>query len=136
MTINGLEAAADAIMQFEGYFHVDRNGPSVAYRNRNPGNLETNGQKNAYSDFATGYSALLRELHDKFTGNNRHGIGPESTLLDLFNVYAPPSDRNPTNAYCGFVAHWITIVTGRTVTPQTRLKDIWQAAVDMTEVTT
>jgi hypothetical protein len=124
--ISGLEAVADAIMQFEGWTSHINGQPSVSYRNRNPGNLETNGQKNVYADFITGYSDLLRELRAKFTGNNRHGITPDSTLLDLFNVYASIIDSNQPNVYCGFVAQWCTMVLDKQVTANTKLRDIWQ----------
>ena len=122
---NGLEAVADAIMQFEGWRPGTR-----SYENRNPGNLEYGEKVDAkhydiFSSLTTGYMALLQELKAKFTGNNAHGIGPESTLLQLFNVYAPPSDNNPTNSYCEFVAEWVSKALGKPVTPQTLLKDIW-----------
>lgn len=126
--VNSLEAVADAIMQFEGWFSHQNGVPSMSYRNRNPGNLESNGQKNVYPDLVTGYAALLRELQAKFSGNNAHDIGPESTMLDLFNVYAPPSDSNPTNAYCAFVCGWVTMVLGKGVTPDTKLQDVWRVA--------
>lgn len=129
--VNGLEATADAIMQFEGWFNHDRGTVSVAYRNRNPGNLEQSGQKLVFPSFADGYSALLRELQAKFSGHNRHGITPDSTLLELFNVYAPSSDNNQPSVYCNFVAHWVTMATGKQVIPSTRLKDIWASPVNL-----
>lgn len=127
VTVNGLEAVADAIMSFEGWKPGTR-----SYVNRNPGNLEGGSKVDAknydvFPSLIDGYSALLRELRDKFIGNNRHGIGPESSLLDLFNVYAPPSDNNPTNQYCAFVAHWVSMVLGTVVVSETKLKDIWHA---------
>lgn len=125
MPVNGLEAVADAIMAFEGWKPATR-----SYQNRNPGNLEFGEKIDAknydiFPDFVSGYSALLRELRSKFTGANTHRIGPSSTLLELFNVYAPPSDDNPTNAYCVFVADWVSKATGKTVTLVTKLSDIW-----------
>jgi hypothetical protein len=125
---NGLEAVADAIMQFEGWRPGTR-----SYENRNPGNLEIPGSNrddkgySIFPDFISGYSALLRELQSKFSGNNAHGIGPGSTLLALFNVYAPPSDNNPTNQYCLFVAGWVTKALGKTITPDSLLSEIWTA---------
>lgn len=124
-----LEAVADGIMQFEGWKPGSR-----SYRNRNPGNLEgrsvramgKNGVYNIYASFVDGYLDLLDELEAKFSGKNSHGIGPDSTLLDLFNVYAPPSDNNPTNTYCEFVARYVSQALGVTVTPQSTLRSIWQ----------
>lgn len=123
--MNGLEAVADAIMQFEGWYSHVNGVPSMSYRNRNPGNLETDGTKNVYLSLVDGYSALLRELQAKFSGYNTHGITPNSTLLDLFNVYAPVTDSNQPNVYCDFVAHWVAMVMGKVVTSQTKLSDIW-----------
>ena len=123
--MNGLEAVADAIQQFEGW-----KPGTTSYTNRNPGNLRTgvNPDGNGYSvfpDFISGYSALLRELQSKFSGNNAHGIGPSSTLLGLFNIYAPPSDDNPTNAYAQFVAQWVSKSLGKPITIDSELANIW-----------
>jgi hypothetical protein len=124
--VNPLEAIADAIQTFEGWHPGSR-----SYRNRNPGNLE-GGEKvdaknyDVFLTFVEGYQALLNELTAKFSGNNKHEIGPDSTMADLMNIYAPPSDNNPTTAYCLFICHWATTALGRTVDPSTRLGDIWQ----------
>jgi hypothetical protein len=126
--VNGLEAVADAIMAFEGWKIGSR-----SYTNRNPGNLRLQGRDaddkgyTIFPDLPTGYSALLRELQSKFSGNNSHGIGPSSTLLGLFNIYAPPADNNPTNAYATFVASWVSHVLGKPVTVDSKLSEIWQA---------
>jgi hypothetical protein len=124
--VNGLEAVADAIMQFEGWKLGSR-----SYVNRNPGNLRLPGRTaddkgyTIFPDLPTGYSALLRELQSKFSGNNSHNIGPNSTLLALFNIYAPPSDNNPTNAYAAFVADWVSKALGKPITVASPLRDIW-----------
>jgi hypothetical protein len=126
--VSGLEATADAIMQFEGWKIGSR-----SYENRNPGNLRLEGRTadghgyTIFPDLPTGYAALLRELQSKFSGNNTHHIGPTSTVLDLFNVYAPPSDDNPTNQYAGFVADWCAKVLGKPITMSSPLSDIWTA---------
>lgn len=125
MSVSPLEAVADAIMAFEGWSPGSR-----SYRNRNPGNLElkigTRDEKgySVFTSLTAGYTALLSELTAKFTGNNSHGIGPESTLLDLFNVYAPPSDNNPTNEYAKFVAVFISRALGKTFTIYSKLGEI------------
>lgn len=123
-----IEAIADAIQVFEGWHPQTK-----SYRNRNPGNLEGGSKVDAknYDVFGTlvdGYQALLNELKAKFSGHNHHGVGPNSTLLDLFNIYAPPNDNNPTHEYCDFVANWATQALGQTVTASTLLKDIWVAS--------
>jgi hypothetical protein len=124
--VSGLEAVADAIMQFEGWKIGSR-----SYENRNPGNLRLPGRTaddrgyTIFPDLPTGYAALLRELQSKFSGANSHGIGPSSTVLALFNIYAPPSDDNPTNAYAAFVAQWCAKVLGKSITVDSPLSDIW-----------
>ena len=128
--MNGLEATALAIFCFESGHLNDPTVPAV--RNLNPGNLRSgvNPDANGYSqfpDFTSGYAALLRELQSKFSGNNQHGIGPSSTLLSLFNIYAPPSDDNPTNAYAAFVASWVSKALGKPLTIESELCNIWQA---------
>ena len=120
--VPALEAVADGIMHFEGWIPGSR-----SYRNRNPGNLESGpGVYREFPSLVDGYQALLEELRSKFSGENQHGIGPDSTLLQLFNVYAPPSDNNPTNKYCSFVADYASHALGCSITPETRLRDIWQ----------
>src|SRR6266446_2606682 len=123
--MNPLESSADAIQMFEGWHPGTR-----SYRNRNPGNLE-GGEKvdaknyDVFNTFTEGYQALLNELGAKFSGNNRHGIGPNSTMSDLMNIYAPPSDNNPTTAYCLFICHWASQALGSTISPSTTLGEIW-----------
>jgi hypothetical protein len=127
--MNGLEAVADAIMQFEGWKLGSR-----SYVNRNPGNLRLQGRTaddrgyTIFPDLPTGYAALLRELQSKFSGQNSHGIGPSSTVLALFNIYAPPSDDNPTNAYAAFVADWVSKALSKAITVASPLSDIWTPA--------
>ena len=130
MPVNGLEACADAIMRYEGWDPKTR-----SYRNRNPGNLELKGSLypaddkgyTIFPDLPTGYSALLRELQSKFSGHNTHGIGPASTLLALFKVYAPTADSNDPNAYADFVAKWVGLAIGKPITVESELCNIWQA---------
>lgn len=123
MSIPPLEAVADAIMLYEGWYAHPV--PSMSYRQRNPGNLESNGQKRVFPSLKAGYDALLDELIAKFSGANSHGIGPDSTLQQLFNIYAPTADNNQPNAYCQFVAGWVSKVLEREITPATQLKRIW-----------
>ena len=127
--VSGLEAVADAIQVFEGWKPGTR-----SYENRNPGNLRLQGRTaddkgyTIFPDLPTGYAALLRELQSKFSGANSHGIGPSSTLLALFNIYAPPSDNNPTNSYAQFVADWVSKALGKPITVASPLSDIWSAS--------
>jgi hypothetical protein len=132
--MNGLEATALAIFAFESGHLNDPTVPAV--RNSNPGNLELPGTnrdahgKTIFPDFVSGYTALLRELRSKFSGQNAHNIGPSSTVLALFNIYAPPSDGNPTNAYATFVANWVGKALGKPITAVSELANIWMAPSD------
>jgi hypothetical protein len=127
MPVSGLEAVADAITVYEGFKPGTR-----SYSNRNPGNLrlrEMNCDDKGYTvftDLCAGYSALLRELKSKFTGQNSHGITPTSTLQDLFVVYAPQADNNQPSAYAAFVAKYVSAALGRPITSDSRLMEIWK----------
>lgn len=129
MPVNGLEAVADAIQKFEGWDPGTR-----SYVNRNPGNLRLPGLPaddkgyTIFPDYVSGYNALLRDLAAKFSGHNTHGLGPASTLITLMNVYAPPSDNNPTEAYADFVAKWVGMAIGKPVGLQSELCNIWSPA--------
>lgn len=126
--MTGLEALHDAIQHREGWYPGSR-----ANRNRNPGNLRDSAavahtsDMGGYCVFATvvlGSYALLEELRDKATGNNKHGIGPDSTLDDLMNVYAPAADRNQPHPYAVADAQWCTAALGRRITSQTTLREL------------
>jgi hypothetical protein len=105
-----LEAIADAIYLYEGSKARDR-----AYRNRNPGNLRATDAMTPqdeqhyriFPSFIHGYSALLDDLWSKATGHNQHGLNFDSSLLDLFKVYAPTGDLNQPEKYAEHVAFWL-----------------------------
>jgi hypothetical protein len=119
--VNVLEACADAIMKFEGW-----TPGSLSYRNRNPGNLEDgHGHYRVFGSLPEGYAELLGDLRDKFLGHTKTGLGPDSTILELFMKYAPPSDNNPTEAYTSFVCGWMSKALGITVVPTTTLGVLW-----------
>lgn len=126
--MNGLEAVASAIMWHEGPYKP----PARSFRNCNPGNLKTPSHSthdvdgfDVYTTFGQGWSALLNDLDDKFTGRNTHGLGATSTLADLFKVYAPAEDANDPASYAAFVAGWTQATLGRAITPQSTLGAIW-----------
>jgi hypothetical protein len=126
--MNALEAVADAIMHYEGWFAGSR-----ANRNRNPGNLRDSPYKNSedpqgyavFDSLSSGYEALLHDLEVKFSGRSHSGLTPDSTLLDLFEVYAPSADRNNPSRYADFVADWISHALNRTFTVDSHLRDVW-----------
>ena len=76
-----------------------------------------------FLSLADGFAALLADLRAKFGGS--HNLKPESTLLDLFNCYAPAGDANNPSAYTQFVCGWTSHILGRSVTPSTTLRDFW-----------
>jgi len=102
-----LDTMCIAIRDFEGK-PGDRN-----YRNCNPGNAKyskvgyakmygevkkDSGGFAIFKDMETGMLYLHNLIKVKIKRN------PDQTLLDFMNVYAPPSDNNPTVKYAKFVA--------------------------------
>ena len=125
--ITGLEAMADAGMHQEGWYPG-----SLSYDNRNPGNLRSSPNPHTmdknklcvFNTFIEGYAALLLEYKCKVTGNNEHHIGPDSTLDELYDVYAPRSDHNNPNTYAIDVAIWCTKALNRPITHSTTLRAV------------
>jgi hypothetical protein len=116
------EALADAIMTFEGW-----RANSRSWRNRNPGNLrpfaltqakDADGYR-VFDSLAEGWQALLDDLQAKFNGSHR--LTPQSTMLDLLNVYAPAGDANDPTDYTQFVCNWTTHILGRSINRETTL---------------
>jgi hypothetical protein len=126
--MQGIEAMFDAMQFLEGHQPHD-----LSRIRRNPINLEGSpfphtagvGPILEFADIITGTQAGIFELKGKIMGHNSHGITPESTLNQLYDVYAPrgDGDNNP-NAYALFVATWCTTALGRTVTAETKLRDV------------
>lgn len=97
---------AMTIQEFEGWFPKSR-----SFRNKNPGNLREGvgnlgNDSDGYARFVSyfhGMYALLRDLYKKCTGDTGTRLGPESTLRDLIEVYAPAGDGNHVATYVGFL---------------------------------
>ena len=127
MNLTGLEALADAIMHHEGWYPGSR-----ANLNRNPGNLRPARAGDVvdalgfrvFPSLVDGYAALLADLTIKVTGHSSHGLTPDSTLNDLFDVYAPRLDKNDPNAYAVAAAQWCTQALERLCTPDTTLRTL------------
>ena len=123
-----LEAIADAIMAYEGWKPNTR-----SYRNRNPGNLRAStlaiGQDAdgycIFGSFSAGYFSLLKDLAAKVRGHTRHGLSLHSTLLDLFDVYAPAADHNWPRLYALFVARRLAKTYGQPVSVATTFYDLY-----------
>ena len=125
-----IECFAWAILRFEGF----RSG-SMSWRNRNPGNLRSSSLAYkvregyaVFESFERGWAALIRDLRAKFAGApyTSTGLGPNSTLLEFFEKYAPGSDGNKPRGYAQFVADALTESLEREVTLKTTLREIQQ----------
>jgi hypothetical protein len=94
---------------------------TLAQTNNNPGNIRNpaTGQFAVYTTPQAGWQALESDIQAKISGNNAHGLGPNSTLQDFFNVYAPTGDgsNNPAS-YAQSVAQQLG------VSPTTKLGDL------------
>lgn len=127
--LSPIEAIADAIMNHEGWFAGSRSN-----RNRNPGNLRDSHLKSGmdpggYATFETlamGYTALVLDLEGKFSGHTSTGLGPDSTIQELMDVYAPALDHNNPAVYAEKLCDWVSVALNRTATPETQLKELWQ----------
>ena len=108
-----LEALADAIKTYEGWWWG-----SKSWRHNNPGNLRWSkfqtGQKNGFAyfnSFATGWLALWYDLWKKCRGETVTGLTGDSTLLNLFEKWAPWSDGNNPERYADYIAKLLGVTT-------------------------
>lgn len=90
--------------QFEGYY-----AGTIATKNHNPGNLRSSpfqtgkyGGFAVFPDYETGLYALKYQIYLAASGKSRY-YRSDMTLLEFFNVYAPPHDSNQPNVYTAFV---------------------------------
>lgn len=97
---------ARAIQTFEGWFPDSR-----SFYNKNPGNLREGvgnlgNDSDGYARFLSyfhGMYALCRDLFLKCSGYTGTPLGPEYSLRDLVEVYAPAADGNHVDDYVGFL---------------------------------
>jgi hypothetical protein len=134
MSVPVLEAIADAIYLYEGNKARDR-----AYRNRNPGNLRPTAPDQPQDDagyrvfpsFVQGYNALLHDLDSKAVGINKSGLNFDSSLEDLFHVYAPAADHNAPDKYALFVADWLRdVYGGAPITAESTFRELYAIAME------
>lgn len=99
-------------------------GPSVAYRNHNPGNLRNSifqlGVRDGFSVFfndATGFFAMQYDIMMKCQGKTRTGLTGESSLADLIKTWSA-SEGEALQNYIFFVCQR----TG--FTPEMKIKKI------------
>lgn len=108
-----LERLTYAIQVQEGFYKSSR-----SWRNNNPGNLRASPFKKSMDDgfvvfsfYVVGWFALWWDLKMKCKGKTRTNLNGNSTLLELFNVYAPKSNGNNPSAYAEGVATRLGIPT-------------------------
>ena len=84
-------------------------GPSVAYRNHNPGNLRSSifalGVRDDFAFFyndATGLFAMMYDLMCKCQGKTRTTLNPDSMLQELIQIYSA-SEGDALKKYVDFV---------------------------------
>ena len=126
--MTGVEAMFDAMQRQEGL------GPGdISRQNRNPLNLRGSsvphtvdkGGYCVFPDITHGTAAGILEIQEKVLGHNEHGIGPDSTLDQLYDVYAPRGDGdNDPNVYAVNVAAYCTHACGRMLTHESKLRDV------------
>lgn len=126
--IDALDLVCLAIWRFEGDRLHDR-----ATRNCNPGNLrppieglpQDQGGYRIFPNMVDGFAALRADVEAKFTGHNKHGLGPSSTLQQFFNIYAPAADKNDPAGYARTVAVDLFGWLNKPIHSQTLLCQIW-----------
>lgn len=93
----------------------------LATKNNNPGNLRVPGSKTEFQKFNTleeGFNAMQRDLTSKIIGTSSTGLGPNDTISDLIEVYAPASDNNDTQSYIS------QVVDSLGISPNTKLSTL------------
>jgi len=126
--VNGIEAIHDAIMTMEGW-HLG----SRSQINRNPGNLRGSrtiphqmdqGGYAVFPSIVAGSHALLDLITDYGNGLIKTGISWDSTLDDIFKVYAPQADHNQPSTYALFVAGFVSHCQGKPYTHLSTLREV------------
>lgn len=100
---------------------------TLATRNQNPGNIKdpSTGNFRQFSSKEEGFAALLNDIEGKVTGNTRTGLGPQSTLHDFVNTWAPASDNNNPGEYTAFLANELGVRPDSTLQElQSRVPDL------------
>ncbi len=98
---------------------------TLANRNNNPGNLKdpSTGTFRQFNSPEEGRAALYNDLTAKMTGKSTTGIGPDSSLVDFANIYAPSSDKNNPIQYAANLANHLK------VSPDTKIGSL-QSRID------
>lgn len=84
-----------------------------------------------FNTYQEGKDALINQLKLYQTGKTRNPVGPNSSLLEAMNVYAPSSDNNDPTGYADFIANQLG------VSPDTPISKIdtnkWADAIEKRE---
>lgn len=104
----------NAMIEYEGWA-PDKHpaskdgGPTVSYRNHNPGNLRASlfamGIRDGFAFFyndATGLFAMRYDIACKCIGKTKTSLGPDSTLKELIEVYSSAKGEQ-LDSYVKFV---------------------------------
>lgn len=79
-------------------------------RNNNPGAIRNGPDSfHKFENPQEGYAALLNDLTAKQSGNTSTGLGPNSSLAEFANKYAPPSDGNDSAKYAADLANQLGV---------------------------
>lgn len=92
--LSRIDALADSLMRLNGY----HDPTSLAYKNRNPGNLRAFSPKHTkdengyrvFKSFSSGYDNLIQDLLIKCSGKSHAHLTPEDTLVNLVQCYGQP----------------------------------------------
>lgn len=115
MMTQQLQNLALAMMEHEGWApdkhpSAKDGGPTVSYRNHNPGNLRSSifalGVRDGFAFFfndATGFFAMMYDLMCKCQGKTKTALTPDSTLAELIQVYSA-SEGEALDNYVTFVS--------------------------------
>lgn len=90
---------------------------TLAYKNANPGNIKdpNTGTFKQFSSPGEGYGALLNDLQAKKEGRTSTGLGPQSTLVEFAEKYAPESDNNNPGQYAANIANFMGVRPDSTI---------------------
>jgi len=129
MMTQKLIALARAMAEYEGWSPLNNplslnGGPSVSYRNHNPGNLRSSifqlGVRDGFAVFyndATGFFAMCYDIMMKAQGKTSTGLNGNSTIRDLIAKWSAGTPET--------VERYTAFVCSRTgLTPDTKLEKL------------
>lgn len=113
---DGATAIAAAMAGFEtGTLASFNPNSSVAWKgqaqhNNNPGNVRgVNGTMQKFATPSAGFAAMVNDITHKIQGRTVTGLGPNSSISDLVNVWAPVGPENSQDS----VDNYIDFVSGQ-----------------------